>query len=504
MTEEHEASAFWGAIDLAAERLGGEALLASDDFFAGMENLLKAEPAVFLPEEYTDRGKWMDGWESRRKRVPGHDWCIVRLGVPGRIRGFDIDTSHFLGNHPPFASVDACSAPGASPEELRDSVSWTPLLPQVALQRGSQNLAAVSSAATWTHVRLNIFPAGGVARLRVFGDPCPEPVEGRFDLASLAAGGLAMACSDMFFSPMNNLLLPGRAEHMGQGWETRRSRPPGKDWVIVRLGQPGEVDTIEVDTNHFKGNYPDRCAVDALYWPDAPPHALTRSDDWTEIVSSTKLQAHDQRMFEVKEPGPWTHVRLRIEPDGGVSRLRVYGRPATRRPGADDPLLSGLAALDEDAAQAAFLRCCGSERWASAMVQARPFASRTELYGVAESTWWGLGDGDWKEAFAHHPKIGADVDKLREKFAATADWSAGEQAGVSGASEETLAALAQGNEAYDRRFGHVFLVCATGKSADQMLEALQERLENEPSAELRIAAGEHVKITRIRLEKLEL
>ena len=506
MTDTHPpaASAFWGAIDLAAAELGGEALLASDEFFAGKENLLEPGRGVFLPEEYTDRGKWMDGWESRRKRVPGHDWCIVRLGVPGRVLGFDIDTNHFLGNHPPFASVDACSAPDASPEQLRDDVEWFPLLSQVALQRGSQNLATVTSHQTWTHVRLNIFPAGGVARFRVYGHPVPQELQGRIDLAALAHGGCALACSDMFFSPMNNLLLPGRAENMGQGWETRRSRPPGRDWVSLRLGAPGRVEVIEVDTNHFKGNYPDRCAIDALYWPDAPPHALTRSQDWSCIVPSTKLQGHDQRLLQVEDGGPWTHIRLRIEPDGGVSRLRVYGEPTAAQPVESDPVVSALNSLDETAASEALSRCCGATRWVSAMVAARPFSSRTHLLGVAEEIWWRLEGKDWQEAFSHHPKIGADVERLREKFAATAAWSEGEQAGVGVASDETLNKLARGNTDYESRYGWIFIVCASGKSADEMLALLGERMENDPVDEQRVAAGEQAKITRLRLEKLEL
>ena len=508
--QDSSASAFWGTVDLASSELGGEAMLCSDDFFAGMENLLKPEAAVFLPDEYTERGKWMDGWESRRKRTPGHDWCLIKLGAAGRIRGVDIDTAYFTGNHPPFASLDACFAPGASAEELRDKVAWTPVLEQVGLRRGSQNLASVRSDDVWTHVRLNIFPAGGVARLRVYGDPAPsvaaalplgpDGVPRKVDLAALARGGCALACSDMFFSSMNNLLLPARATNMGQGWETRRSRPPGNDWVIVRLGEAGLLDKIEIDTNHFRGNYPDRCAVDGLYWPGASPHALTRSSEWREIVPSTKLAAHAQQLVSVRDEGPWTHVRLRIVPDGGVSRMRVFGTPSAALPGDGDPLVSELNDLSEEAVMERFGRCCGSARWVAAMVGARPFTSRTHLFGAAEQHWWGLGDGDWLEAFEHHPAIGSDVSVLREKFASTAALSEGEQAGVAGASEATLEALAQANADYVQRFGHVFLICATGKSAAEMLAALDERIGNELPAELRIAAGEQVKITRLRLQ----
>lgn len=494
--------AFAGLVDLVSAAVGGEALLASDDFFAGKEHLVDPRPAAFDPHAYTDRGKEMDGWESRRKRVPGHDWCILRLGVPGRVRGVDIDTSFFLGNHPPFASLEATVAPADTPPEiLRDRATWTEILPVVPLRRGAHNLQPVTDGRRWTHVRLRIHPDGGVARLRVYGEPLPEAGDGEIDLAALVNGGRALACSDMFFSPMANLLLPGRSTYMGGGWETRRSRPPGMDWIVVALAGPGTVDRVTIDTGCFKGNYPDRAALDALYWPDAPAHALVGHPDWTEIVPPTRLRADDERTVPVTAPGPWTHVRLRILPDGGVARLRVWGRRDDRPPG--DPLCAKLSALDDAALSDALLRCCGSRRWVEAMVAARPFRSRTELFGVAETTWWALGDGDWREAFTHHPRIGADAETLRARFARTAGWSATEQAGVLGADPEVIEALARENLAYEARFGHVFLICATGLSAATMLGALRDRFDNEPAAELRIAAGEQAKITRLRLARLE-
>ncbi|MDP2307329.1 MAG: allantoicase [Pseudomonadota bacterium] len=498
-------AAFTGAIDLASAAVGGRALLCSDDFFAGMENLVRPEPAVFDPNAYTERGKLMDGWESRRKRVPGHDWCIVQLGVPGTVRAVDIDTAFFLGNHPPFASVDGILAPGATPEALRDELQWTEIVPTTPLRRGSQNLAAVVTEGAWTHLRLHIYPDGGVARLRAYGEPAPVEAALPIDLACATSGGRAIACSDAFFASMDNLLLPGRAPHMGHGWETRRSRPPGEDWIIVQLGRPGRIDRIDADTHHFKGNYPDRCAIEAIHWPGAPPDALVRSPDWVTIVPKSKLQADAVHAFTPTDAGPWTHVRLRIYPDGGVSRLRVYGSPTPDAAGRPDPLVTRI---NEDPDLAGTLsRCCGSRRWVAAMVAARPFSSRAHLFGEAERQWWRLGDGDWKEAFTHHPRIGADLAQLRAKYANTASWASGEQAGVSGASEEVLQALVEGNLAYEATFGHIFLVCATGRTASEMLAMLRERLENAPTdgghaAELRIAAGEQVKITRLRLEKL--
>ena len=316
-------AAFAGMIDLAAERIGGRALSVSDDFFAEKENLLKAGRGVFIEDKYTERGKWMDGWESRRKRVPGHDWCVIQLGLPGVIHGVDVDTNHFLGNAPAFVSLEAAdSAEGP----------WTEILARSPVNPGAQNLFAVTGRQTWTHVKLHIYPDGGVARFRVYGEVTPDPAVFKpgalVDLAALAHGGRAVGCSDAFFSSMNNLLMPGRSANMGDGWETRRRRGPGHDWVIIRLGRPGTVAKLEVDTNHFKGNYPDRCSLDGCHAPGQAVDALTWPEfTWTEILPAHKLQAHTQHIFdkELRAIGPVSHVRLNIFPDGGVSRLRVLG-----------------------------------------------------------------------------------------------------------------------------------------------------------------------------------
>jgi allantoicase len=322
-----------GLVDLASARLGGAAILANNEFFAEKENLLQPGRGIFIPDKYTDRGKWMDGWETRRRRRPGHDWCVVQLGLRGIIKQVDIDTNHFLGNHPPFASLDGLCLTNGMPNEVSEvkKLSWMPLLEKSPLNPGSQNLFAIHSEQTWTHVRLNIYPDGGVARLRVYGLVVPDrsrlkPGE-LVDLAAVENGGVPAACSDMFFSSMNNLIMPGRAENMGDGWETKRRRGPGYDWIIVKLGLPGSIRKVEVDTNHFKGNYPDMCSIDGCAAPGAAIDGL-RDARWTEILPQTKLQA-DMRHFFEKELCPienCTHVRLNIYPDGGVSRLRVWGR----------------------------------------------------------------------------------------------------------------------------------------------------------------------------------
>src|SRR3954468_18930306 len=308
-----------GVVDLASARLGGVALLANDEFFAEKENLLKPGRGVFIADKFTDRGKWMDGWETRRRRTPGHDWCVIQLGLRGVIRYVDVDTNHFLGNHPPFASLDALSTPELFPADpqIIEGLRWIPILPQSPLNPGSQNVFEISNSEPSTHVRLNIFPDGGVARLRVYGTVIPDwtkmPPDKLVDLAAIENGGVALACSDMFFSSMNNLIMPGRSENMGDGWETKRRRGPGYDWIILKLGRPGAIRKIEVDTNHFKGNFPDTCSIDACSAPDATVEELSGVAG-REILSKKKLRADPRHVFERElssiENG--THLRLNI------------------------------------------------------------------------------------------------------------------------------------------------------------------------------------------------
>lgn len=329
---------FIGLIDLAAESLGGRALATSDDFFASKENLIKPGRGIFLPEKYTEHGKWMDGWESRRRRGDGdHDWCVIQLGAPGVIRGVDIDTNHFLGNHPPYAALEAASIAG-TPEAAAVAAygKWTTILPTVPLRAGAQNLclaaATTTPASGWTHVRLKIFPDGGVARLRVYGEVLPhwpEDPKAVVDLAAVGNGAQALACSDMFFSPMNNLLMPGRGRDMGDGWETRRKRSPGHDWVIVRLGAAGTIQQLEIDTAHFKGNAPARCSLEGGNFLSLPLEQLVQaSTAWQPVLPETALQADHLHTFakELQSHPACTHVRLNIFPDGGVSRLRAWGQ----------------------------------------------------------------------------------------------------------------------------------------------------------------------------------
>lgn len=316
---------FTKLIDLAAQRTGGEVLETTDDFFAEKENLIKPGRGIFIEDKYTDHGKWMDGWESRRKRVEGHDWCILKLGLRGVIAGIDIDTNHFLGNHPPHASIEAACVQGTPTDS-----DWIEILEKSPLEPGSQNLYEIASNDEWTHLKLHIYPDGGVARLKVYGEVKPDwslvDKEQVLDLVAVENGGRVLSCNDMFFSHKDNLIMPNRGANMGDGWETKRKRGPGHDWSILKLGKAGTVQTIEVDTCHFKGNYPDRCSIESIYAPDAKDDKLTDLN-WDTLLSETKLEADKQHYFEneLLHSNKITHIRLNIFPDGGISRIRVNG-----------------------------------------------------------------------------------------------------------------------------------------------------------------------------------
>lgn len=320
-----------GQINLADARLGAQAVACSDDFFAPMARMLQAGPAIFIPGKYDDNGKWMDGWESRRKRVPGHDWCVVKLARPGRLAGIDIDTSFFTGNYPPAASLDGCRA-GDDPAL---AASWQPLLPATPLQGNRHHLMPLDAGDTaWSHLRINILPDGGIARLRVYGRPSGEPeraADGLVDLAAALNGAYPVAWNDAHFGAAANLLLPGRGVDMGDGWETRRRREPGHDWCILALARPGIVRRIEVDTAHFKGNYPDRVALQAACAPGVAAEALiAQAQSWPTLLPETKVAADSIHSFAegIADCGAITHVRLNLYPDGGVSRLRLWGEVA--------------------------------------------------------------------------------------------------------------------------------------------------------------------------------
>jgi allantoicase len=317
-------------IDLAQPRLGAEVVYATDDFFADKSRLIDSAEPVFIPGKYDSNGKWMDGWESRRKRIPGHDWCVVRLGVPGIIAGFEIDTRHFTGNYPPEAEIGVCRSDVRVPDER---TAWTRITPRLKLQGDDRIFVAVEHDEPATHVRFNIFPDGGVARLRVWGRVAKDwskvgPDE-RLDLLAMENGGRGIIANDEHYGRVENLTAPGRGVNMGDGWETRRRREPGHDWAILKLGAPGRIDEVAVDTAHFKGNYPDRCFLQAAPTADGSPEEIAvASEKWPLLLPPAKLEADKVHVFRdsLADLGAISFVRLNIVPDGGVSRLRMIGR----------------------------------------------------------------------------------------------------------------------------------------------------------------------------------
>lgn len=340
--------AFTQLPDLASEVVGGSVCACNDDFFAEAANLVKASVPVWDADAFTERGKWMDGWESQRGRRYTRpdgarcDTAIITLGIPGEIVGVDVNTAHFLGNAPRSVELHAAEL-DADMDPQDPDIDWTPLAPRTPTLPGTRNLVPVeSSARGWrfTHVRLTIHPDGGVARLRVHGVgmPASGALDGtEIDLASAANGAIAVAASDQFFGGISNLVLPGDSGRMDEGWETMRTRDRvHDDWVVVRLAHAGTVDRVVVDTSHFRGNAPDSVRLEGALL-GARANELDLGDErdcaaegvqWFELAPSTDVGPHAAHEIAVTADGrarEVDHVRLTIEPDGGVARLRVFG-----------------------------------------------------------------------------------------------------------------------------------------------------------------------------------
>jgi allantoicase len=303
--------------DLAVRTLGGSVVWANDESFSERQNLILPAPATFDPGSFGHRGKIYDGWETRRRRAPGNDAAIVRLGASGVVHGIVVDTAWFKGNFPPEASVEAARLDGyPSVDELLDA-TWHPIIGRTAIKGDTENALPVTSRRRWTHVRLSIYPDGGVARLRVHGEVVPDPARfeiGTVDLAALENGGRVIGCSDMFYGSPNNLISPGLARTTGDGWETARRRDTGNDWVSVQLVGEGRVRLAELDTSYFLHN--------------APSWATLRSrtsGEWSQLLPRTRLQPDTRHRYLLADAPPATEVRLDIYPDGGMARLRLFG-----------------------------------------------------------------------------------------------------------------------------------------------------------------------------------
>lgn len=323
-------------VDLASESLGGAVVAASDEFFASKENLVRDAEPIAKPGEYTSRGQWMDGWETRRRREPGHDWAIVRLGARGIVRHVIVDTTHFTGSHPEACAIETIDLTGKPDlvELARDPSRWTTLVQAGVLRGDSVNEFPIEGGPDpATFLRLVIFPDGGIARLRVYGDPVPPEglfdAGGEFDLAAIQNGARAIDCSDRHFSPPNRMLHPGRAKGPWDGWQTKRRRGTGNDWAVIRLAGTGSVTRLEVDTTHFKGNAPASVQVEAIAAPNATIGDL-RFAEWSILLPDTPVQPDRRQRFDtLEDTGAVTHLRLNLHPDGGLARFRAFGTSDT-------------------------------------------------------------------------------------------------------------------------------------------------------------------------------
>jgi allantoicase len=508
--------------DLSLDATGTFVLYATDEFFAPKEALVRPGSPEWREGAYTERGKWMDGWESQRRRTPGHDFVILRLGTPGAIAGVLCDTTHFKGNAPQEVSLEALEAPAsttvgellslpvAGSLQERDALAgpaWLEVLPRQAVRANHDNVLLPSSpSARATHVRLRIHPDGGVARLRVFGHVLPEPASfwgaASVDLAAIENGGMVAAVSDAFFGPPSNLLLPGRGSDMGAGWETRRRRTPGSDWCVIELGRRGVVQRLELDTHFFKGNAPQATRVEYLDGAGlgAPEVRAQLGSDagWEILLDTTPVVQHHRHVLEPAFAVVATHLRVHILPHGGVNRLRVFGH-ALDTPG-EAEALAALHALAPDARRATLLSFCGAAAFAERLGARLPVASVRGLFAATAEVFASLGEADLLEAFAAHPRLG-DSPVPASATTTSAGWSRAEQSGIARADASRLDRLRSRNAEYLERFGFVFIAYASGRDADGILALLEERLGCTREEEVARAAREQARITRTRIGK---
>jgi allantoicase len=468
--------------DLISEAVGGSIVACNDEFFAEARNLLQVAEPVWKEGVYTDRGKWMDGWETRRRREPGHDWCVIALGIPGAVGTVTVDTSYFTGNYPESFSLDAC---GVGDDDRLDTADWVELIPLTPLAGDSVATLPVADHHRVTHLRLNIYPDGGVARLRVEGEPIPAmglvcPDDGLVDLASCQVGGAATDASDMHYSPPSNMLRPTECGGMWDGWETKRRRGPGNDWAVFQLGLSGMVESVEVDTRFFRGNAPGWVSI----------HVSEDGSDWAEAVPRGEIVPDAINSIPLDSPAHARHIRLDIHPDGGVARLRVWGRPD--RSAAVPIRLLYLNSLFEEEARRFFHTACASTAWVEEMTGSRPYPEAETVLARAETAFDSLTEDDWLEAFAGHPRIGERGDPVANR----------EQSGAADAGDSVMAELARVNAAYEEAHGFTYIVYATGKTAEEMLGIARSRLGNSTGAEMANAAVEQRSITQTRLRRM--
>ncbi len=316
--------------NLADDRIGAEIIDCSDDFFAEAKRMLQSNTPIFVEDKFDEHGKWMDGWETRRKRHAGYDWAVIKLGVAGKIKALDIDTTFFTGNYPASAAVEACYAPDGD----LNNVKWQNILKNNILGPSDHHIFNIDTEQVFTHIRLNIYPDGGVARFRIYGEVQIQVKDGTqtLDLLALENGGRVIAYSDAHFGHPRNLINPGRGINMGDGWETKRRRAPGFDWCLLALGQSGKIEKVEIDTAHFKGNFPAQVSIQAIYIEDATDQQLIpQSMFWPLLLEAQPMQMDHIHTFmeEILKQEKISHIRINMIPDGGISRIRLWGKVAS-------------------------------------------------------------------------------------------------------------------------------------------------------------------------------
>ena len=317
-----------GLIDLAQPRLGTKVIYKTDDFFASANRIINPTEPVFKVGVFDKHGKWMDGWESRRKRTEGHDFIIIKLGKPGTIKKVDVDTSHFNGNQPAMISIEGANSNSNKINQL----NWQPLLSKKKTKANSHHYFTVNSNKVFTHIKFNIFPDGGVARLRLYGSIAKSSKlkNKKINLASLLDGSSVIACNNEHFGKAENILAPGKAKNMGDGWETRRRRGKGFDWLILNSLDGKEIDKIEISTHHFKGNFPSHCSLQAAYLPNSKnsKQIVKSSNNWKYLLKDAKLSANKVHVFKnnLMKKDKINFIKINIFPDGGISRFRIYGK----------------------------------------------------------------------------------------------------------------------------------------------------------------------------------
>ena len=316
-----------GLIDLAQPRLGTKVIYKTDDFFASANRIISPTIPIFKDGVFDKHGKWMDGWESRRKRTSGHDYIVLKLGKPGKISKVDVDTSHFNGNQPSMVSIEGANSSSNKIKQFK----WISILSKKRVKANSHHFFSLKNNKIFTHIKFNIFPDGGVARLRLYGSIAKSKKlkNKKINLASLLDGASVVACNNEHFGKAENILAPGKAKNMGDGWETRRRRSKGNDWLILNSIDGNSIDKIEISTHHFKGNYPSYCSLQAAYLPSKnSKQIVSSSNKWKYLLKNTKLSANKTHRFKnsLMKKDKINHIKINIFPDGGISRFRIFGK----------------------------------------------------------------------------------------------------------------------------------------------------------------------------------